>query len=308
MSWTRKADLLQATQSHACVAIAGKVYIFGGSVAGATRACAEYDPTTDTWAAKADIPLPARYVLAGAAVNGKAYALGGLDAGLTELADCDEYDPVANAWTPRADMTPARQGPSAAGISGKVYVVGGYSAFTPLRDCDEFDPILNTWASMADMPLPARSGAAAAVVSNQLFVFGGNDGPTEIQDCDSYDPSTNNWTSWADMPAPGRRQPAAVAIGGLIYIFGGFNRTLVGDNRYLRDCDRYNPSTDSWTSEADILAPGRYVLGAATVGGDAYITGGRGAIGTLPYTDQGVFVTPTMIAINKSYALAREEL
>jgi N-acetylneuraminic acid mutarotase len=77
-------------------AVNGKIYAIGGQASFDERVptlstVEEYDPKTDTWAKKADMPTP-RYV-ATSAVNGRIYAIGGGDLAGTVLSTVEEYTP-----------------------------------------------------------------------------------------------------------------------------------------------------------------------------------------------------------------------
>jgi N-acetylneuraminic acid mutarotase len=56
----------------------GRLYAIGGNTAaGVTTAVEEYNPTTNTWAAKANMPTARRRLGVAAASNGRLYAIGG---------------------------------------------------------------------------------------------------------------------------------------------------------------------------------------------------------------------------------------
>jgi N-acetylneuraminic acid mutarotase len=77
----------------------GKIYVIGGGRvagdAGLARVDA-YDPATDTWTQKTDIPT-ARVAVSIAVVNGKIYAIGGggVFEGWQLFATVEAYDPGA---------------------------------------------------------------------------------------------------------------------------------------------------------------------------------------------------------------------
>ena len=81
-TWTRKADMPTARNWFGTTAVNGKIYAIGGfgetSVGGLVvfSTVEAYDPATDTWTKKTDMPT-ARDVLSTIAVNGKIYAIGG---------------------------------------------------------------------------------------------------------------------------------------------------------------------------------------------------------------------------------------
>jgi hypothetical protein len=66
----------------------------------------EYDPGTDTWTTKTDMPT-ARAGLSTSVVSGNIYAIGGQASDQESgLSTVEVYDPVADTWTSDADMLP----------------------------------------------------------------------------------------------------------------------------------------------------------------------------------------------------------
>jgi hypothetical protein len=68
-----------------------------------------YDPVTDTWAWKADIPT-ARAFASTAVVSDTIYVIGGQRTGWLgpTYRTVEAYDPVTDTWTSKADMGTAR--------------------------------------------------------------------------------------------------------------------------------------------------------------------------------------------------------
>ncbi len=80
--WTQKADI-STQQGSSCIAVVnGKIYVIGGSQnridpqEGNANIVMEYDPKTDIWTRKTDMPTP-RSNSSAAVVNGKIYVIGG---------------------------------------------------------------------------------------------------------------------------------------------------------------------------------------------------------------------------------------
>lgn len=98
-AWTSGADMRHA-RSALCGAMVGdRIYAIGGAVGGFSNimgqaAVEAYDPATDSWIGKADMPTP-RWGLACAEVNGKIYAIGGAFGGVPHpgLGTVEEFDP-----------------------------------------------------------------------------------------------------------------------------------------------------------------------------------------------------------------------
>jgi N-acetylneuraminic acid mutarotase len=138
-SWATRASM-PAARGYAGAAQAsnGKIYVIGGrdkttGTFPAVDTVEEYDPTTDTWTARAGMSLPRYELGVVAANNGRIYAIGGRDyiwfGGYTfyaEFGTVEEYDPVTDTWIRRADMPTARAGLGVAQASnGRIYAIGG---------------------------------------------------------------------------------------------------------------------------------------------------------------------------------------
>jgi N-acetylneuraminic acid mutarotase len=128
-TWTRKADMPTARSTHAAGVVDGKIYAIGGMVGSPTpwtglSVVEVYDPATDTWTRKADMPTR-RLCHAVSAVDGKIYSIGGATSNSGALATLEEYDPITDTWTRKADMPTARWGLSSSVVDGKIYTVGG---------------------------------------------------------------------------------------------------------------------------------------------------------------------------------------
>jgi N-acetylneuraminic acid mutarotase len=132
-TWTKKTEMPTARYALSSCVINGKIYVIGGMIstfqmvtpAFATQAVEVYDPRTDTWTKKADMPAP-REGAAVAVLNRKIYVFGGTDTdeGFA-TSTIFEYDPNSDAWTTRTDMPFNRLALSASVVNGKVYIFGG---------------------------------------------------------------------------------------------------------------------------------------------------------------------------------------
>jgi len=116
-----------------------------GSVGGSGISTVEaYDPATDTWTQKADMPT-ARGYLSTSVVNGKIYAIGGTPGSWGEmLSTVEEYDPVTDTWTTKDDMPTARCMLSTSVVDWKIYAIGGnvqYWPWTVTSKVEEYNPI-----------------------------------------------------------------------------------------------------------------------------------------------------------------------
>ena len=119
------------------------------------RTVEEYDPKTDTWTRKADMPT-ARGALTTSVVNGKIYAIGGaMDTSGPAFKTVEEYDPATNTWTRKADLPEPRYLHAASVVDGKIYIIAGsWQAGTASRAVYAYDPPTDTWEQKADAPTP----------------------------------------------------------------------------------------------------------------------------------------------------------
>ena len=90
----------------------GKIYAIGGGdenlLSYAYKYVEVYDPATNTWTAKTDMPT-SRLGLGTCAMNGKIYAVGGVTDGLVVVTANEMYDPVTETWTTKSPLQERRQ-------------------------------------------------------------------------------------------------------------------------------------------------------------------------------------------------------
>ncbi len=136
-TWVRKADMPTERSMLSTDAVNGKIYAIGGyywdAEQGMQTYCStveEYDPATDTWTKKADMPT-AREGLSSSTVNGIIYAIGGESKESIALTTVEAYDPASDTWTSGADMSTARRRLSTSVVRGRVYAIGGHPGLYP---------------------------------------------------------------------------------------------------------------------------------------------------------------------------------
>ena len=230
------------------------------------------------WTQKADMPT-SRMQLATAVVNGKIYAIGGLNGG--SRAAVEEYNPQRDVWTKKADMPTPRGGIAASAVDGKIYVFGGHRiAFQPLDTVQMYDPAKDKWTRKKRMPV-SIDRMTTSVVNGQIYLIGGWDFPDDVYaTVFQYNPEGDIWTRKADMPTA-RGGHAAVVFEEKIYVLGGatFKETTHGGIRYFDVVEMYNPVEDRWTRRLDMPVP-NIGLGVETVDGKIYTVGGTASDNT----------------------------
>jgi len=253
----------------------GKIYAIGGRAGGQFYSTVEeYDPVTDTWTRKADMPL-ARSALSTSVVNGKIYAIGGAGLGDEDpTAIVEEYDPATDTWRRRSPMGAARANLSTSVVNGKIYAIGGLTrASTGVLPTivEEYDPATDTWRARMDMPT-GRANLSTSVVDGKIYAIGGSywTGVSNVFSAvEEYDPATHTWRAKADMPAP-RDYLSSSVVDGIIYSIGGLSR----DEAYLATVAAYDPATDTWTPIPDMMPTARAWLSTSVIDGRIYAIGG----------------------------------
>lgn len=183
-----------------------------------------YDPTTDTWSARASLPASARGGSATFTLNGKGYICGGTSTGPT-FSEVFAYDPLADSWTQVTVLPTGPRGfPAAFAHNGKGYVYGGYqSGFTnETTEVHRFDPATATWEQVADLPGQGRQSSVSAVVWGTPVLAMGHTAFTQgNHDVYAYDPVADTWTLITQFPGGDRVYPIGAAVGGTLFLGTG---------------------------------------------------------------------------------------
>jgi N-acetylneuraminic acid mutarotase len=205
--------------------IGGRLYVTGGSRGNpgsfvSTKTLYVYDPGTNTWVQKANMPQVGGCGAQGV-IAGLLYVYIGCGTGQSQLY---RYNPATNTWITLAPSRALHQFGVGEVIGGKFYLAGGFRESARL---EVYNPATNTWTTRAPMPEP-RSHMAGGVISGKLYVAGGlgSGGTTREATLRVYSPGTNTWTTKAPLPTP-RHYAAGAAAGGLFFVIGGVENSGV---------------------------------------------------------------------------------
>ena len=245
-TWQRLADMPTVRAGAKTAVVDGKIYVMAGYAGKDNhvknfkflKAVEMYDPHTDTWVRKQDLPIP-RIQFGVGTVAGKIYAIGGvLDPkekipGLQGRIDLVEvYDPVSDTWAKRADMPTRRDGIATAVIDDTIYAIGGngwpqVGAGGPaLGTIEVYEPRVNRWRKRSEMP-NLRKNFVISVIADKIYLIGGyavgahGVRGERLTSTEVYDPATKRWRL-VSTPTPPTLHPFSTAtINGRIYAFGG---------------------------------------------------------------------------------------
>jgi len=180
-TWTKKADMPAPRSSFFTGVVNGKIYTIGGTDVsyngGREVSTVEmYDPATDAWMRKADMPTP-RAIPNVCVMNEKIYVIGGQteNGPQAAYAAVEVYDPVTDTWSRRGDMPWPRTGAGSIVVHDKIYCFGGrttkYSA--PLSTVLQYDPAIDVWTDRGDMP-GINAFMGVSTVGGKIYLIGGS--------------------------------------------------------------------------------------------------------------------------------------
>ena len=179
---TTRTAMPTARYQMAAAAIAGKIYVVGGTDGSSTLNTLEvYDPATNQWTARAGVPT-ARYSHIAVGINGKLYVTGGAN-NLGNINTLEIYDPATNTWdTTKASMPIARNAMAAAVLDGKLYTLGGRITLLGEKKMEVYDPGANQWTTKLDLPTAHQNFMAGSVNGKIYAVAGLNNTAVEVYD------------------------------------------------------------------------------------------------------------------------------
>ncbi len=232
------------------------------------------DSPPGAWVTKT--PMPGiRNEVAGTALNGKVYVLGGnIGGGAADLARNEEYDPATDQWRVRWPLPRGANHMNAVTLNGKIYVVGGFADarhYNPVDGAYEYDPASDSWRTLPPLSSP-RGSVSVAAVDGKIHAIGGR-GPDfkTVSIHQVLDPATGKWSEAAPLPGGAHDHTATIVVDGKIHVIGGrFDESTDATAAHFV----YDPATNSWSMAAPLPAP-RSSLAAAFYKGFILVVGGE---------------------------------
>lgn len=270
-SWKQKADLPGMSRWGALSFSIGNFgYVGGGRNTVNLNDFWQYDPATDTWTQKSNLPVAVR--TAGTfSIGGLGYFIGGIASGL--INSLYEYNPVLNTWSQKAPFPgPARYGAAAFAIGQNGYYgLGNIGSSTGpfVNDFYEYNAISDTWTQKASFPGIARYGVCGIGTSTAGYAGFGfeNNGATSafFYDWWEYSPLSNSWTQKSNLPAAARSYPGVFCLNDIIYAGTG----NIGASA-ASDFFKYDPAINQWQPLANFPGGGRWLVSSLSIGNAGY--------------------------------------
>jgi N-acetylneuraminic acid mutarotase len=209
-TWETKASMPAGGRSELAVnAVNGKIYAIGGFFLGIfwipSNLTEVYDPVTDTWTTKAEMPT-AVYSCTSAVVDNKIYLI---ENGRSVTVAClnQIYDTETDTWSIGQPLPTRAVGAAAVATTGvyapkRIYVTGGGDLFT--YDVNQiYDPATDTWTNGTAMPTP-RQYLGLSVLNDTLYAIGGYqiESDARINKNERYTPADYipEFPSWLILP------------------------------------------------------------------------------------------------------------
>lgn len=235
----------------------------------------------DTWLQRDSVGGPPKSAAAAFSVNGRGFAVGGIDQ-FEFKRKCYKYNPTTDNWSTVTSLggdlgSGLERASAVAFATSSMGFVGLGSGSNPFfKDFWRYDPVYDTWTQVADFAGTGRTQAVAFCVQEKGYVGTGQDATGYKKDFYMYDPLLNTWTPVADFGGTARRQAVGFNIGDCGYVGTG------DDGTFKKDFWQYNPTTDTWIQKADFGGTPRYGASGFSLFPSGFI--GTGYDNTLNYT------------------------
>jgi hypothetical protein len=216
-------------------------------------------------------------------------------------------------WSPTGSMAQARYGAAAVLLpSGKVLVVGGYSATSGVATAEIYDPAPGAFSTAGKTQFEHGAFVTATLLNNgTVLIEGGDDAPSSAE---LYDPVSNRFTPTGTTIQPhGFYQTATLLLDGRVLVVGGL-AAAGGAATTNAGAEIYDPHTGTFASAGPMNVNRREHIATLLADGRVLVAGGAtGPLNTGPVLDtteiydpsSGFFsvASPMQVARNRFFAV-----
>lgn len=261
-----EAPLPVALEESAAAAAGGKLYVIGGFDAAGNSLRSVWVFDGSAWSAGPPLPLGLDHTSA-ATLDDQVYVAGGHSFGRDSPR---MFRLAGSAWAEVAPMRHARGGHALVAAGGKLYAIGGNTAFANVAPAEVYDPQTGTWSDLPALPSP-RNHVSGFVFGAVVCVAGGRSPATTRVDC--FNLENTSWVRFPDLPRATSGAGATTLDNGSVVILGGQDAQETSINDQFARL-RF---AETWQLEGAMLVP-RHGFELAVFEGRAWACGG----GSLP--------------------------
>ncbi|MFT6815690.1 MAG: N-acetylneuraminic acid mutarotase [Sphingobacteriales bacterium] len=238
--WTRKADFPSASKDGTFNFVINDIIYVGGGKPTAVNNTSfvdfyAYDPSTDIWTKKADVPYGVSWA-SSFAVGGLGYVVCGANpVSQSALNLVSEYNPTNDTWTQKTPFVEglARFKTIDFVINDTAYIGFGDNPNGAMDDVYRYNQASDTWTQRASGPVITYGGHGTNHEGYGYSVNVENGNNLAV-----YNHQTDSWTIPSSYPGPSTEGMVSFSVGGYYYVLGGYPKT----NRL----DQYDSATNSW--------------------------------------------------------------
>ena len=270
-------------------AIGNKGYVTCGQDFAQSNDLWQFDPATNVWTQKANLPGPPRISPVSFAAGNKGYVgCGQTTSPVFNLFDFYEYSPGSNSWVQKQTYPgQVSFGLAAFVIAGRGYVAGGLTGSPHAfhNEMYEYTPATDTWIQKTALIGYGLKKMSGFTLNGKGYLCGGYYQNGLFNSCYSYDKNTDSWTQVAAMPMS-NNEYAAFALNGRGYVVAGQSGSWSGSGS--NNVYEYDPGTNYWYTKAPIPGDKRRRPAGFAINGRGYVSCGvtyNGSTGN--YTRRG---------------------
>jgi Kelch motif/Galactose oxidase, central domain len=202
--------------------------IGGTSGSSALSANEMFSFATGSWSAMAPMPTPRAYLTVVAGIDGKIYAIGGVDGSGHTVATVEVYNPTTNTWAAGPSLNTPRSHLAGTEAVDFLFVAGGQDASGTILNTTEIYSLSagGSWTNWFPMHTARADFGISQAGDGFLHAFGGRSTTGNVKTIEGYNFTTGVWTI-EPHNLPTVIEGAAVTEGltGADYVLGGKNGT-----------------------------------------------------------------------------------
>lgn len=184
-------------------------------------------------------------------IDGKLYAVSGLNNRFDDLNNIEVYNPETKLWSTE-NKSDIKKDATIVYADNKIYTLGGYNNGTYYSDIKSYDTKTQAWRNEGNLNT-ARGRAAAIADERYIYIIGGRNSNSYIDTIEVFDTAAAKVTNTIGMPEA-LIEPQAFFNNGILYIVGGTSYDGYSDRVYAYE-------NDNWTQKTHMPYVSEYIRG-----------------------------------------------